>query len=150
MAFAKKNPTIAGQTPVPTVDDACVAAPKFSQDCLAADSALNNVGVIGILPAGYVPCLPMLVQTPGLGGTGAISIGILDEATGDISVKAADGGAAWAAAVSVGSAAATQVAPTAAYLGVQKSNADRKIAVKFTTAGGTAGALNLTVPYRSA
>jgi hypothetical protein len=149
MAFATKNDVVSGRKPVPTVSDACVAAPRFEQACVAADSALDNVGVIGILPAGYEPVLPMVVDTTGLGGSAAVSIGILDEATGDISTNAADGGAAWASAVSVGSAAVTQIAPTAAYVAVKKAEVDRKIAVKFTTVGSTAGTLGLTVPYRT-
>lgn len=148
MAFASKNDTIAGRKPAPTVADACVAAPRFVQSCVAADSTLNNVGVIGILPAGYEPSLPMVVDTTGLGGSAAISIGILDEATGEISTKAEDGGAAWATGVAVGATAVAQVTPTAAYVAVKKAPVDRKIAVKFTVVGSADGTLGITVPYR--
>jgi hypothetical protein len=149
MAFATPNDTLAGRKPVPTFDDAQMVAPRFIQACVATDSALGNVGVIGILPAGATPTLPLLVDTTGLGGTAAISIGILNAAGTDISTDPADGGAAWAAGVVVGAAAATQVAPTAALLAVQKSDVDRLIAVKFTTAGSAAGTLGVTVPYCS-
>lgn len=147
MAFAKSNDTISGRKSVPTGSNVCVVAARFVQDCVAADSAANNVGVIGILPAGCVPVLPMLVKTSGLGASAAVSVGILDEATGDISTRAEDGGGAWAAAVAVGAAAAEQVAPTEAYLSVKLAQTDRKIAVKFTAAGSAVGTLELTVPY---
>lgn len=147
MPFATKNDVASGRVCAPTAADSCVVAPRFTQACVAADSALNNIGVIGILPAGYTPALPLVVATAGLGGTAAVSIGLLDEATGDISVKPADGGAAWATAVAVGTAAVASVPPTAALLAVTRSNVDRKIVVKFTTAGSAAGSLSVIVPY---
>jgi len=149
MSFEKPNDTIVGRKPVPTADDVDLVAPRFVQECTAADSAANNVGVIGILPAGCTPALPMLVDSTGLGGSAAISIGILNADGTDLSTDARDGGGPWAAGVAVGAAGASQVAPTAALLSVRKSGVDRQIAVKFTAAGGTAGALGLTVAYRS-
>jgi len=149
MAFAKQNDTIVGRTPVPTADDVDLVAPRFVQECVAADSAAANVGVIGILPAGCTPALPLLVDSTGLGGSAAISIGILNAAGTDLSTDASDGGGPWATGVAVGAASAAQVAPTAALLGVKKADHDRKIAVKFTAAGGSAGTLGLTVAYRS-
>lgn len=149
MAFTTENPWVAGRAPVPTQSDTNVSAPRFVQQMAVADSAASNVGVLGILPAGMTPALPMLVDTSGLGGSAAISIGILDEATGDLSTKAEDGGAVWAQAVAVGSAAVKQVEATAALLAVQPAQVDRWIAVKFSTQGSAAGTLGLTVPYRS-
>jgi hypothetical protein len=149
MAFATKNDFMNGRLPVPTGDDTSISAPRFIQDCTAADSAADNVGVIGILPSDKTPVLPLIVGTSGLGGSAAISIGILDEDTGDISTKPEDGGAAWATGVAVGAAAVAQVAITAAMLAVKKSGLNRKIAVKFTAAGSAAGTLGITVPYRS-
>jgi len=149
MSFATRNNHISGRLPVPTGDDTSISAPRFVQDCVAADSAADNVGVIGILPAGVTPALPLLVDTTGLGGTAAISIGILDEDTGDISTKPEDGGGPWATGVAVGAAAVKQVDMTAAMLAVQKSDVDRKVSVKFTAAGSAAGTLGLTLFYRS-
>lgn len=150
MSFASKNDTIAGRIPAPASSDSTVTAARFTQTLVTADSAANNVGVIGILPAGQVPSLPMLVSTSGLGGSAAISIGLLNAAGTDLSTDAADGGAVWAAAVAVGSAATADVAPTAALLAVKPAAVDRKIAVKFTTAGSAAGTLTLVVPYSAA
>jgi len=147
--FEQQNDTISGRRPVPTSDDVSVLAPRFVQDCTAGDSAANNVGVIGILPAGCTPALPLLVDSTGLGGSAAISIGILNADGTDLSTDVRDGGAPWATGVTVGAASAVQVAPTVALLSVRKAGVDRLIAVKFTAAGGTAGTLGLTVAYRS-
>lgn len=148
MPFASKNDWIAGRKPTVTQADTQIAAPRFTQTCVAADSALNNVGVIGILPAGFVPVMA-LVDSTGLGGTGAISLGALNAAGTDISTDAADGGAAWGSAVAVGTAGQVQVL-SAALSKVKPSAVDRQIAVKFTTAGGTAGELGVTLFYRPA
>lgn len=146
MAFAQKNDVISNRKPAPTPADCTLTVPAFTQNCVAADSALNNVGVIGILPAG---CLPKFasVDSTGLGGTAAVSVGILNAAGTDISTDAADGGAAWLTAQAVGTAAAGAIARTAAMAKVQRSTVDRKIAVKFTTAGSTAGDLTVNLGY---
>lgn len=150
MAFANKNDTVAGRQPVPTASDMAIVAPRFEQVCVAADSTLNNVGVIGILPAGCVPCLPMVVGNTALGGSAAISVGLLNAAGNDLSTAADDGGAVWAAGVAVGAApAVVQVSPTAALMAVKPVGHDRKIAVKFTTAGSAGGTLHITVPMRA-
>ncbi|MDR0273862.1 MAG: hypothetical protein LBI48_00660 [Burkholderiaceae bacterium] len=147
--FKQQNDTIAGRAPVPTADDVALVAPRFVQECAASDSASGNVGVIGILPAGCTPALPLIVDSTGLGGAAALSIGLLNAGGTDLSADASDGGGPWAADVAVGAAGAAQIAPTAALLAVQKTGHDRLIAVKFTAAGSAAGTLGLTVAYRS-
>ena len=148
MPFASKNDWIAGRKPPVTQADSNIAAPRFTQTCVAADSALNNVGVNGILPAGFVPVMA-LVDSTGLGGTGAVSLGVLNAAGSDISTAAEDGGAAWGTGVAVGTAGQVQVL-SAALTKVKPAAVDRQIAVKFTTAGGTAGELAVTLLYRPA
>ncbi|THJ32404.1 hypothetical protein E8K88_11940 [Lampropedia aestuarii] len=149
MGFQTPNDWITGRKPVPTQSDTNISAPRFVQILAAADSAANNVGVIGILPAGTTPALPLLVDASALGGTAAISIGILNADGNDISTAAVDGGAAWATAVAVADAGAAQIEPTQALLAVKAAGYDRKIAVKFTAPGAAAGELGLTVAYRS-
>jgi len=147
MAFANKNDVISNRVPAPTPADNDLTIPSFTQTCVPADSALNNVGVIGILPAGYLPKFASVDSLAGLGGTAAVSVGILNAAGTDISTAAEDGGAAWLTAQAVGSAAAGAITRTAAMAKVKRSNVDRKIAVKFTTAGSAAGDLTLNLAY---
>lgn len=147
MAFAQKNDVISNRKPAPTPSDCTLTVPAFTQNCVAADSALNNVGVIGILPAGCLPKFASVDSLTGLGGTAAVSVGILNAAGTDISTDAADGGAAWLTAQAVGTAAAGAITRTAAMAKVQRSTVDRKIAVKFTTAGSTAGELTVNLGY---
>ena len=147
MTFASKNDVISNRVPAPTPADCDLTIPAFTQNCVTADSALNNVGVIGILPAGYLPKFASVDSLAGLGGTAAVSVGILNAAGTDISTAAEDGGAAWLTAQAVGSAAAGAITRTAAMAKVKRSNVDRKIAVKFTTAGSAAGDLTLNLAY---
>lgn len=147
MAFATKNDTISNRKPAPTPADCNLTVASFTQVCVAADSALNNVGVIGILPAGYLPKFASVDSLAGLGGTAAVSVGILNAAGTDLSTEAADGGAAWLTAQGVGSAAVGTITRTAAMATVKRSNVDRKIAVKFTTAGSAPGDLTLNLAY---
>lgn len=147
MAFANKNDVVAGRKPAPTPADANVTMPAFTQQCVAADSVMNNVGVIGILPAGYLPKFAAVDSLSGLGGTAAVSVGILNAAGTDLSTDAADGGAAWLTAQAVGAAAAGALTRSAAMAKVQKSQKDRLIAVKFTTAGSTPGDLTVNLAY---
>lgn len=147
MAFKDKNDVVAGRKPAPTPADCDVTMPAFTQACVAADSALNNVGAIGILPAGYLPKFASVDSLAGLGGTAAVSVGILNAAGTDISTAAEDGGAAWLTAQSVGSAAVGTITRTAAMATVKRSNVDRKIAVKFTTAGSDPGDLTVNLAY---
>lgn len=147
MAFATKNDTISNRKPAPTPADCNLTVASFTQNCVAADSALNNVGVIGILPAGYLPKFAAVDSIAGLGGTAAVSVGVLNAAGTDLSTDAADGGAAWMTAQSVGSAAVGTITRTAAMASVKKSQKDRVIAVKFTTAGSAAGDLTVNLAY---
>lgn len=147
MAFAQKNDVISNRKPAPTPADSALTVPAFTQNCVAADSALNNVGVIGILPAGCLPKFASVDSLTGLGGTAAVSVGILNAAGTDISTAAEDGGAAWLTAQAVGAATAGAITRTAAMAKVQRSTVDRKIAVKFTTAGSTAGDLTVNLGY---
>lgn len=147
MAFANKNDVVAGRKPAPTPADCDVTMPAFTQACVAADSALNNVGAIGILPAGYLPKFAAVDSISGLGGTAAVSVGVLNAAGTDLSTDAADGGAAWLTAQAVGTSAAGALTRSLAMAKVQRSTKDRILAVKFTTAGSAAGDLTVNLAY---
>ena len=147
MAFATKNDTISNRKPAPTPADCNLTVASFTQNCVAADSALNNVGVIGILPAGYLPKFAAVDSISGLGGTAAVSVGVLNAAGTDLSTDAADGGAAWLTAQAVGTSAAGALTRSLAMAKVQRSTKDRVIAVKFTTAGSAAGDLTVNLAY---
>lgn len=145
MAFAKPNDWAAGRCPAFTPADITVCAPRFRQEVTDADK--NEIGVIGILPAGCVPAMQMIVDAYKLGGK--IEIGILDEEAGELSHKEEDGGGKWAYAVELQADVATVVAPTLKLVHVKPVPYDRKIAVKgvnLVPAGDDAH-FCVTVPY---
>ena len=147
MAFATKNDTISNRKPALTPADCNLTVASFTQQCVVADSALNNVGAIGILPAGYLPKFAAVDSISGLGGTAAVSVGVLNAAGTDLSTDAADGGAAWLTAQAVGTSAAGTLTRSLAMAKVQRSTKDRILAVKFTTAGSAAGDLTVNLAY---
>ncbi len=153
MAFALKSKAATGQFPAPTAATTAVLAPTFVQEFTDdADVTAGAVGVIGILPAGCVPVLPMVVRNDAVsdGSTGAtFTIGILNADGDGLSTEAGDGGGAWNAAVNVKTAAAAQVAVTTAYLSIKPADHDRKIAMLIAGDGATVtpGKVEVTIPY---
>ncbi len=155
MAFTNSNDYITGRLPVPYPAGGEVLYVRFPLAMATADLALNSIGQIGILPAG---CIPIQVEVVGTdmdsgAGAGVYQVGILDAAGTAISTAAADGGGAWG---DTGTAVATafdkQLTRTLNNMStVTATNADRKIAVKVTTAPSTAvaGTLGLQLWYRS-
>lgn len=163
MAFANSNDYLTGRKPVVSADSFGTCALRFSLAMVAGDLTLNNVGNIGILPAGCVP-VGLLVDSDDLdtnaSPTVAFAIGMSNAAVSnnvqgatptDISTAAADGGAAWATAITVGQAGG-QVQPLSKALSrVQAVNYDRYIVLKATTAAatGAAGEFGVTLLYRA-
>jgi hypothetical protein len=156
MAFTNSNDVIAGRTPVIFPSGIEVVAMRFTLAMAIVDLALNSIGQIGTLPAG---CVPVEVRVDGSdmdsgAGAAVFQVGILDAAGTSISSAAADGGGAWG---DTGAAVATAFdKPLTRTLNniasVVKSDSDRKIGVKVTTAPSTAvaGTLGVTVFYKAA
>lgn len=155
MSFANTNNTLTGRKPVPTASGGEAVAARFAVDLVTADLTLNNVGVVGILPAGHVP-VSLLVDADDLDTNGTptlvASIGILNAAGNGISTATADGGAAWGTGLTVAQAGGQVAVASKALSRVQASGEDRKIAVMFTTAAATAaaGQIGATLVYRPA
>lgn len=156
MSFTNKNDYITGRKPVPTPAELDVVAVRFALDLATADLALNTIGQIGILPAGYVP-VDVMVDADDIdsGAAAAVfQVGIWDGSGASLSTDAADGGGAWG---DTGTAVATAFTKTLTKTlnninKVASSSVDRKIGVKVTTAPTTAvaGTLGVTVLYRAA
>lgn len=154
MAFTGSNDFIAGRRPLKFPSGSEVVCERFTLAMATADLALNAIGQIGILPAGCVPVEVRIDGTDMDSGAGAAvyQVGIWDGAGASLSTAAADGGGAWG---DTGTAVATafdkSMTRTLANMAtVQKSDSDRKIGVKVTTAPSTAvaGTLGVTVMYR--
>lgn len=153
MAFTGSNDYITGRAPVPTPAGAELIATRFTLAMATADLALNTIGQIGILPAGCVPVAVYVDGTDMDSGAAAeiFQVGILDAAGTAFSSAAADGGAAWGSTTAVNTAFQQQIL-SQPMMTVTRSDSDRKIGVKVTTAPTTAvaGTLGLTLLYRSA
>lgn len=156
MAFTNSNDFITGRKPVPTPADCSVACQRFTVDLATGDLALNTIGQVGVLPAGYVP-VDVIVDGSDMDSSTAAAVfqvGILDAAGTAFSTAAVDGGAAWG---DTGAAVATAFTKTLtktlnSMSTVTASTSDRKIGVKVTTAPTTAvaGTLGVTLLYRAA
>ncbi len=153
MAFTNSNDYITGRKPVPTPAGAEVLAVRFTLAVATGDLALNNIGQIGVLPAGCVPVGLDIDWTDVDTGAAAMILqaGILDAAGTAFSTATADGGAAWGS-TTASNAAAQQAIVSQPMMTVTKSDSDRKIGLKVTTAPTTpaAGTIGLTLWYRAA
>lgn len=156
MPFTGTNDYITGRKPVPTSQGAEVIATRFELAMTAADLALNNIGQIGVLPAGHIPVDVYIDGTDMDSGAGAgvYQVGILNADGTAISTAAANGGGAWG---DTGAAVATafykrMTATLNNMATVQASNVDRMVAVRVTTAPSTAvaGTMGVTVLSRPA
>lgn len=168
MAFANSNDYLSGRKPVPTSESGHeVLSTRFEIDMATGDLDLNDIGVIGILPAGHVPVslladaddldsgTPALVHSFGVGNLAnknAAGAASSDAANTLISTTTADGGAAWGTGITVGQGGGQVQVLSAAIARVQAVEYDRYIVGKVTTAAATAvaGKLGLTLQYRRA
>lgn len=169
MAFTNTNDFITGRRPVVFPAGIEVVAERFTLALATGDLAVNSIGQIGILPAG---CVPVEVRVDGSdmdsgAGAGVYQIGLgnraLQNAAGAassdaantlVSTVAGDGGGAWG---DTGTAVATAFdKPLTRTLNnmanVVKSDSDRAIVLKVTTAPSTAvaGTIGVTVFYKAA
>lgn len=156
MAFTNSNDYITGRKPVPTPAELDVVAVRFTLDVTTGDLALNTIGQVGILPAGYVPVDVDIDATDVDSGAGAavFQVGIWDGASASLSAAAADGGGAWGdTGAAVATAFSKKMTRTLNNMNlVQASTSDRKLGVKVTTApsAAVAGTLGVTLFYRAA
>lgn len=153
MPFTASNDFTTGRVNPVTPAGAENVTMRFPLAMALADLTLNTIGQIGILPAGCIPVQILVDGTDMDSGAAAmvLSVGVLDAAGTGFSSAVADGGAVWGATTAVNTAFQQQVLsqPMAT---VTRSDADRKIGIKVTTAPTTAiaGTLGLTLIYRSA
>jgi hypothetical protein len=153
MPFSSSNDFTTGRANPVTPAGAELASMRFPLAMGTADLALNTIGQIGILPAGCVPVQVLVDGTDMDSGAAAmvLNVGLLDAAGTAMSTAAADGGAAWGSTTAVNTAFQQQILsqPMAT---VTRSDVDRKIGIRVTTAPtvAVAGTLGLTLIYRSA
>jgi len=155
MTFANTNDYITGRKPVPTPAGGEVLAVRFALDLLTTDLALNDIGQIGVLPAG---CIPLDVRVDGddLDSSTAalvLQVGIWDGSGAALSTAAADGGAHWGVTTAVNTAFSQSLTRNGkAMEKVTASSSDRKLGVLVATAPTTAvaGTLGVTLWYRAA
>lgn len=155
-AAIASNPYLTGTKNAAYPSGSEVLSERFYMDMATADLALNTIGQIGILPAG---CLPVEIRVDGAdvdsgAGAGVYQVGIWDGSGANLSVLAVDGGGAWG---DTGAAVATafdkQLTRTLNNMAtVTRSDSDRKLGLKVTTAPTTAvaGRIAVTLFYKSA
>ena len=155
MPFANSNDFITGRKPLRTPQGAEVVAARFEIDLLTTDLVINDIGVVGMLPAGTVPVALYydsddldINATP----TVAASVGILNATDTALSTATADCGAVWGSGILTSQAGGQSAVVSKALSRVTSTAADRKIGVLFTAAAATAvaGKLGLTMLYRNA
>jgi hypothetical protein len=166
MTFAANasNDYLTGRAPVRTpagIEDVSV---RYALTLATSEEATNQIGEIGILPAGCVPIAAALdaddLDTNGT-PTAAIDIGLSNAAVANnlqakggtaISTAAADGGAAWAAGLTTAQAGGQTMITSKALSRVTPVAWDRYILLKFATGSATAaaGTVGLTLSYRPA
>jgi hypothetical protein len=167
--FTGSNDYLDGRKPVPTAESAHqVLSTRFTLAMATGDLDANDIGPIGILPAGHVPVSLMIDGTDMDSSTAALVVQFglgnlaLQDAAGAVSADAKntlistvakDGGAAWGSSVNTGTDAAfMQTIVGRPMTQVTAVNYDRYILAKITTAPTTAvaGTLGLTLNYRPA
>lgn len=168
--FTGSNDFLDGRKPVPTTESAHeVLATRFTLAMATADLDANDIGAIGVLPAGHVPVgmridgsdmdssTAALIVTVGIGNlalqdaAGATSSDAKDTL---ISTVAADGGGAWGdSGAAVATAFDRDLTRTLNNMNAVTSKSyDRHIVAKITAAPTTAvaGTLGVTLFYRAA
>lgn len=166
MTFAATttNDFLTGRVPTVTPSNSSDNTVRYKLPLLTTDLTLNNLGNIGILPAGCVP-VSLLIDSDDLDSnaspTIAWSVGVSNAAVvnniqgsggTDISVLAVDGGAAWGTAQTVSQAGGQAQVLSKAMARVTPTTYDRYIMLKATAAAATpvAGEVGLVLTYRFA
>jgi hypothetical protein len=144
-----------GKLPTPISQGSDLVALPF--ECAVPVSgdgtAVNDIIEMGLLPAGHVP-VDVIYSATDLdtgGPTHAVSFGVLIADKSDISVAAADGGAAWATGLTIGQAGTLTRQTANVLASVLPSTANRSLGFKVTTASTTkaAGTIRATVICRA-
>lgn len=129
-------------TPVSQGSDVVALVYECAIPATGAGTAQNDTIEMGFLPAGHIP-LDFELSSTDLdtgGPTHACSFGLLNADKTDLSTAAADGGAVWASALTIGQAG-TMVRNTGVVINsVAPSAAPRSLAFKVTTASTTKAA----------
>lgn len=154
MAFTNSNDYLDGRKPVVFLSGSEVVAVRFPISLVAADLDVNDIGRVGILPAGCVP-VGLLVDSDDLdSGVAAVvlSVGVLNAAETDLSTAEADGGAAWGTGLTVAQSGGQVQVTSKALSRVTPTQTDRMIGLKVTTAPATKapGVVGVTLLYRTA
>lgn len=148
MAFINTNDFLIGRKPVPTAAGLETLTTRFENDLAPADLDANDVGSIGILPAGHVP-VGLVYDSDDLDSNGAptivASVGFINAAETDLD------GAAWATGITAsqnGTSVVVALSPAAMRMAATQN--DRKFGVKFTAGAATKapGKVGLTLLYR--
>lgn len=154
MAFTNSNDYLTGRKPAVYGAGDEVVAVRGEISLVTGDMTLNNVGAVLPLPAGCVP-VQVLVDSDDLDSNvspaAVLAVGVLNAAGNDLSTATADGGAAWGTGLTVAQAGGQAAALSVAIARVQATQADRQVAIKFTTAPATAqaGKVGVTMTYRA-
>lgn len=156
MPFANSNNSISGRAPLPNPSGSEVVAVRFEIDLLVGDVVANDIGVVGLLPAGCIP-VSLAYDSDDLDAnataTIVASVGIMAAADSTaLSTATADGGAAWGTGITTSQAGGQSAVLSKALSRVTATQADRRIGVLFTAGAATAaaGKLGLTLMYRAA
>lgn len=156
MGFANSNDYLDGRKPIPSSASGHeVLAVRFPITLATGDLALNDIGAVGVLPAGHVP-VGLKIDSDDLDGHGtptlAMSVGVLNAAGDALSTAAADGGAVWGSSITVAQAGGQVDVLSKAISRVTATQADRKIGILVSTAAATAasGELGVTLFYKPA
>lgn len=151
MALLKTNHAL-GVRPMPTADDSDVLAIRMEYS-LAAVLALNDVIYMGDLPANHVP-VDFMLDSDDVSTAADITmgVGIINATDNGLSAAAADGGAGWLLASTIGQAGGMARPTTNVMSRVTSSESNRRVGVHIS-AGATAtvtGKVGLTLLYRAA
>ncbi len=156
MPFSASNDFITGRRQCKYPAGSELVTERFTIALATGDLALNTIGQVGWLPAG---CIPVEVRVDGSDmdsstAAAVFQVGVWDGSGANLSTAAADGGGAWGdTGTAVNTAFDKSLTRTLNNMAnVVKSDSDRRLGVKVTTAPTTAvaGTLGVSLTYRAA
>ena len=148
MSFQHTNDYLLGYKPTVFPAGAEVVSVRYAIDLTTSDLDLNDVGAVGILPAGCIP-VGLTLDADDLDAhatpTLSTTVGLLNPSQTDIQVSFASG-------VTLGQSSAAKVIESVAMMRLTPSSADRILGLKVTTAAATkqAGQIGMTLFYKAA
>ena len=159
--FIESNDYITGRKQIATSAGCEVVSTRFSLSLQAVEMTANNIGNIGILPAGCVP-VAMIVDADQLDSGAAVTFAfgvsnaevknnLHGNVPTDISVLPENGGAVWVTAIDTAKQGGQAQFYSLALSRVKPVQYDRYLALKVVTAAatGVAGEIGVTLLYRS-